>query len=690
MEADFSGYATKAGLKCSDGRTIMPGAFKHQDQMRVPLVWQHGHTDPENVLGYAILSNRDDGVYTHGYFNNSQKAVHTKGLIEHGDINMLSIWANELVERSGRVLHGAIREVSLVLSGANPGAVIENVTIRHSDGDETILDDEVIIYTGIELTVEDEIQKKTEEKELELAHSADEETIEDVYNSMNDKQKKALHHMLGQTLKPDDEEEELVHADDNSDETIQDVYDSMSQKQKDVLHYMIGQAIESNGSSAAQSNLDDESNENDQEGNKMSRNVFEKDEKDSSPVLSHSLSHGDIKAITADATRLGSLKDAVEAYALSHGIDDIDILFPDAQNITGTPEYLQRRTEWVGKLIGATRKSPFSRIKTISADITVEEARAKGYITGNLKREEFFGVAKRVTTPTTVYKKQKLDRDDIVDITDFDIVTWLKSEMRLMLDEEIARAVLIGDGRDVANEDKINEQNIRPIATDHELYTTTINVNIDDTNSSVMEIVDAIILNRKYYKGSGLPTMYTTETIISRFMLLKDTVGRRIYKSLDELAAELRLSEIVAVEVMEDEPTIIAVIVNPVDYVMGATAGGQVSMFDDFDIDYNQYKYLIETRLCGALTKLKSAIVVKKTGAANVLVVPTAPTFNGTNTVTIPTVTGVVYKDGAGVTLTAGAKTVTAGNTLVVNATPAAGYYFSTSEEDSWSFTNPT
>ena len=662
MEADFSGYATKAGLKCSDGRTIMPGAFKHQDQMRVPLVWQHGHTDPENVLGHAILENRDDGVYAHGFFNTTAKAVHTKNLLEHGDINMLSIWANELVERAGRVLHGAIREVSLVLSGANPGALIENVTIRHSDGGEDVIDDEVIIYTGIELDVHDEIEHKTEKKQQELEAEQKEE-----------KQR----------------EFELTHAagdDDEDEETIQDVYESMSDKQKDVLHYMLGQALETTeGGSAEQSNLE-QSNETDQEGSEMSRNVFEKEEKEESPVLSHSA----IKEIVADATRMGSLKDAVEAYAISHGIDNIDVLFPDAQAVGNIPEFLKRQTEWVTKLIGQTRKSPFSRIKTLSADITETEARAKGYITGNLKREEFFGVSKRVTTPTTIYKKQKLDRDDIIDITDFDIVAWLKGEMRLMLDEEIGRAVLIGDGRDVADLDKINEQNIRPIAKDHELYTTTVTVNIDDSNSSVAEIVDSLILNRKYYKGSGLPTMYTTETTIARFMLLKDQVGRRIYRSLDELAAELRLADIVAVEVMEEDPDTLAIIVNPIDYVMGATNGGQVSLFDDFDIDYNQYKYLIETRLCGALVKLKSAIVVKKTGAANVLATPTEPTFNGTDTVTIPTVTGVVYKDGAGTTLTSGAKTVASGATMVVNAVPATGYYFATSEEDSWSFTNPT
>jgi hypothetical protein len=658
MEWDFSGYATKAGLKCSDGRTIMPGAFKHQDQMRVPLVWQHGHTDPENVLGYAILQNRDDGVYAYGFFNASDKASHTKTLLEHGDINRLSIWANELVERSGRVLHGAIREVSLVLSGANPGAVIENVTIRHSDGEETVLDDEVIIYTGLELDNDEE--KKEEEKKEEKKEEEEQEEEEE------------------------EMEPALAHADAQGvDLTVQEVYDSMNQQQKDVLHYMLGQAMDS-ADDMQQSDLDDET---DQKGNGMTRNVFEKDEKDasSSPVLSHA----DIQAIVADATKTGSLKDAVEAYALSHGINDIDILFPEAQTIGTTPEFLQRRTEWVNKVLSGTRKSPFSRIKTFSADLTVEEARAKGYIKGNLKKEEFFGVSKRVTIPTTVYKKQKLDRDDMVDITDFDVVAWLKGEMRVMLDEEIARAILIGDGRDIASDDKINEQNIRPIASDHELYTTVVQVNIDDTNSSVGEIVDGIITNRQFLKGTGLPTMYTTETYIAKFLTLKDTIGRRIYKTIDEVATELRVSEIIPVEVMEEEPDIVAILVNPADYVLGADKGGSVSMFDDFDIDYNQYKYLIETRCSGALVKLKAAIVVKKVAANLVAVSPNEPTFDGT-TVTVVAQTGVVYQDASDDSvLTAGPHAVPNGETLVVNAVPAAGYYFPSSEGDTWTFTNP-
>jgi Caudovirus prohead serine protease len=652
MEADFSGYATKAGLKCSDGRTIMPGAFKHQDKMQVPLVWQHGHSDPENVLGHAILENRDDGVYAYGFFNNSKKADHTKGLIQHKDINMLSIWANELVERTGRVLHGMIREVSLVLSGANPGALIENVTIRHSDGGEDVLEDEVIIYTG-----------------LELEHTAISEEIDEVEET---------------------EEVELVHQDDS--ETIQDVYDSMSDKQKQVLHYMLGQALETTSESVQQDNLGDDSDDSDnsdEEGTTMTRNVFEKEDAKPETPTYHTLSHADIEGIVADATKLGSLKEAVEGYALAHGINDIDVLFPDAKAITTVPEFYARRMEWVNNVLSGTRKSPFSRIKTVSADITVEEARAKGYIKGNLKKEEFFGVAKRVTIPTTVYKKQKLDRDDMVDITDFDVVAWLKGEMRLLLDEELARAVLIGDGRDIASEDKINEQNIRPIAKDHELYTTTIQVNIDDANSSVAEIVDAIVMNRHVMRGTGLPTMYTTETYIAKFLTLKDTIGRRIYKTLDEVATELRVSSIVPVEVLEEEPSIVAILVNVSDYVMGADKGGSVAMFDDFDIDYNQYKYLIETRCSGALIRLKSAMVVKKVAASLVAVSPQQPAFNGT-AITIPTQTGVAYKKTADDSAATGSITVADGTTVGIYAVPTAGYYFPSSEGDSWTFTNPT
>lgn len=672
MKADFSGYATKAGLRCSDGRTIMPGAFKHQDKMKVPLVWQHGHNDPENVLGHAILENREDGVYTYGYFNNSKKANHARSLLEHGDINMLSIWANELIEKAGRVLHGAIREVSLVLSGANPGAIIENVTLRHSNGDEFQLDDEVIIYTGLEIQHSsldddedvdyDEKEEKEESEEMakSLSHAmAEDATVQDVYDSMTEEQKNVLHFLVGEALAA--AEGEMAQSALTEESSNQEIYDSLNEYQKELLHSMLEEADNIN-----------------KEGTDMTRNIFE-----NNGTKKTALSHEDIRGIVSDATKGGSLRDAVESYALAHGITDIDVLFPEAQAVDATPEWLKRRTEWVSKFTGAARKSPFSRIKTLHADITLEDARAKGYVTGAMKKEEYFGVSKRVTTPTTIYKKQRLDRDDMVDITDFDVVTWLKAEMRMMLDEEIARAALIGDGRDVSHEDKINEGNIRPIAKDHELYTTTINVNIDNSGSSIQEVIDAIILNRRHFRGTGMPTMFTTETYISKFLLLKDTLGRRIYSNIQDLANELRVAEIVPVEVMEEEEDLICVIVNPADYVMGADRGGAISMFDDFDIDYNQHKYLIETRMCGALVKMKSAMVVKKVASALVLATPVAPTFDGVDEITIPTATGVVYKIGS--TTVTGTVTITA-NT-VVDAVPASGYYFATSEDDSWSFT---
>lgn len=666
MEPDFKGWATKAGLKCSDGRTIMPNAFAHQDKLQVPLVWQHGHTDPENVLGHAILENRDDGVYAYGYFNPSQKAKHAQALLSHKDITHMSIWANQLVERDKRVLHGAIREVSLVLSGANPGAVIEHVRIQHSDGDVDELDDEAIIHTGLEF---DEIHVEHAEGDETSNDDSedDEETIADVYNTLTDKQKDVVHYMIGEAI---DAGAETNESDDDEESDSEAKHSSESDE---------------DDKSSDSNKIEHGNNETDQEGKKM--NVFENQGDGSSNTKT--LSHADIEGIVADAKKSGSLKDAVESYALSHGITDIEVLFPEAQALSGTPEFDTRRTEWVTSVLGDATKSPFARVKTVSADLTLDDARAKGYVKGDMKREEFFGVQKRVTTPTTIYKKQKLDRDDMIDITDFDVVGWLKGEMRLMLDEELARAILIGDGRDVAHEDKINEGNIRPIATDHELYTTVLNVNIDDANSSAQEIVDAIVANRKYYKGSGMPTFYTTETVISSFMLLKDTLGRRIYNNLGEVASELRVKEVVPVEVLEGDPTILGVVVNLTDYVIGADKGGNVSLFDDFDIDYNQYKYLIETRVSGALTKLKSAMVIKKVAGSSVLVAPAKPAFDGED-VTITNQTGVVYKDSEGTTLNAAGSpySVAAGERLIVNATPAAGYYFATSAEDSWTFVN--
>lgn len=577
---DFSGYATKAGLLCTDGRTITPGAFKHQDKETVPLVWQHGHSEPSNVLGYAILEHREDGIYAYGYFNETDQAQNAKTLVHHKDIKSLSIYANQLTEKAKQVLHGFIREVSLVLSGANPGALIDNITLAHSDGDMVTLEDEAIIYTG-----------------LELNHAGGSST---------------------------DSTDSTDNGSGNG-PTVQEVYDSMTPEQQDVVHYMVGAALETHGQDLKQSSDSDDNEESeselihdseDEEGRRMSRNVFEEQSGGKKEEEEHSLTHDDVKEIVAEAQRGGSLKEAVEAYALKHGIENIDILFPDARSVTSTPEFDSRRVEWVSAVINGTKHSPFSRIKSIVADITFDEARAKGYIKGSLKKEEFFGVSKRVTTPTTVYKKQQLDRDDIIDITDFDVVTWLKAEMRLMLDEELARAVLIGDGRPVADDDKIKDpagtpegSGIRSIFNDHELYVSRVEI---DAAGTPTDIADAIVGALGQYKGSGSPTFYTTLPMLTSLLLARDTQGHRLWKTPAELASELGVSAIVTVEVMESEPNLIGIIVNLSDYTVGADKGGEVNFFDDFDIDYNQYKYLLETRVSGALTKIRSAVVVSK------------------------------------------------------------------------------
>jgi Caudovirus prohead serine protease len=665
---DFSGYATKAGLKCSDGRTIMPDAFKHQDRETVPLVWQHGHNEPSNVLGYATLENREDGVYAYGFFNETDSAKNAKTLVEHGDIKSLSIYANQLTEKSKQVLHGFIRELSLVLSGANPGALIDNITLAHADGDLVTLDDEAIIYTGLE-----------------------------------------LHHAEGETKESEESTDSVEHAADDSEEegpTIQEVYDSMTDEQKDVVHYMIGAALE--GAPAVQetpeeathSDTDDEStselvhtdDNNEEEGRRMSRNVFEQ-ESGGKQEEQHVLSHDAITGIVADAQRGGSLKEAIERYALKHGIENIEVLFPDARAVTDSPEFDQRRVEWVSNVMNGTRHSPFSRIKSLVADITFDEARARGYVKGNFKKEEWFAVSKRSTTPSTVYKKQKLDRDDIIDITDFDVVVWLKLEMRMMLDEELARAVLIGDGRAVDDDDKIKDPmgasegaGVRSILHDHDLYATTVNV---DDSALAPDVVDAIISAGQYYKGSGSPTFYTTLPVLTSLLLTRDTQGHRLWKTVAELASEMGVSNIITVEVMESEPDLLGIIVNLKDYTIGADKGGEVNFFDDFDIDYNQYKYLYETRISGALTKIRSALVIKRAPQGSALVTPTKPTFDGT-TVTVPTVAGVTYKDkNTGTTLTTGSPVaLDPQETLTVQAEPGSGKYFANNQDDEWTFKN--
>jgi Phage capsid family/Caudovirus prohead serine protease len=567
MEADFSGYATKAGLKCSDGRTIMPDAFKHQDGVRVPLVWSHERRGPENVLGHAILENRADGVYAYAYLNDTESAKNTRVLVQHKDIEAFSIWANKLVEKGKSVFHGSIKEVSVVLSGANPGALIDFVSFAHSDGEVEILDDEAIIYTG-----------------LALEHESQVETAEEV----------------------------VEHAE--AGPTVQEVYDEFTDEQKTVVHYLVGVALQANDTAEHSEEVSEEdSNDslNHEEGTEMTHNVFEQNAGGQTP-LRPTLTHDQLKEIVEDAKRMGSFKESFLSHAVEYGIENIDFLFPDAKTIANSPEFVSRRMEWVSGVINGTRHSPFSRIKSISADITHDDARAKGYVKASLKKEEWFALAQRVTTPQTVYKKQKLDRDDIIDITDLDVVAWLKAEMRVMLDEEIARAVLVGDGRAIDDEDKILPTYIRPILYDDVFYTDKVSVAKTATGDA---LVDAILAARPNYRGTGNPAFYTTETVLTEMLLVKDTTGRRIYSTEAELTSALRVSKIVAVPIMDDYTVLvgadncdlIGILVNLSDYTLGADKGGAVAMFDDFDIDYNQYKYLIEARLSGALTKFKSA-----------------------------------------------------------------------------------
>lgn len=698
MEADFSGWATKAGLRCSDGRTIMPDAFKHQDTMRVPLVWQHDHKDPENVLGHVILHHKDEGVYCEAFFNKSKRAIAAKEAVIHKDITQLSIWANDLVEKSKSVIHGKIREVSLVLAGANPGALIDSVIIRHGD-EEYESEDQAIIYTGLtfdKVNGEEANAVKhddVEEKEPET------KTVDEIsgLEGLSEEKKELFHKMLTDVF---------GHSEGDEEKTFNSIYNSMDEDQKNLLHMLLAEAIgetddeEEKEPVVKQDDVDNKNNTID--GNAIpepkgtpkmktgtiKHNVFETTDEDGK-TTSRVLTHDDMKAIHKAGEKLGSLREAVDEFALSHGIQDIEILFPEATTIGNTPEMLTRRAEWVSDLMGKVTKRPISRIRTFYADLTLPEARAKGYVKGTLKKEEFFRVARRTTTPTTIYKKQKLDRDDIVDITDFDVVAWLKGEMRFMLDEEIARAILVGDGRDAGDEDKIDEECIRPIASDHELYVTTVNVNIGDTNSSIDEAIEAFIMSRQYLRGTGRPTFYTTETYIARFQLLKDNTGRRVYRNLDELVTELRVESIVPVEILEEYPEILGIVVNPVDYVVGADRGGNVAMFDDFDIDYNQYKYLIETRMSGALVKLKSALVLRAVAAAATLASPEEPDFDGT-TITIPTTDGVIYHRADTDAVVAGGVeiTLTEGEQLSIYAEPASGRYFSNSVADGpWTFT---
>ena len=566
---DFGGWATRNDIRCSDGRTIRKNAFIDNDGKTVPLVWNHSHNDPANVLGHALLENRDQGVYAYCKFNNTELAQNAKELVKHGDVTELSIYANQLKQNGGDVLHGAIREVSLVLAGANPGAFIDSIMMHGEESDE-----EAIIYTG---------------ESISLSH-ADTSTNES---------------------KPVESKKEEKGGTMNNDKTIKEVLDELTEEQKNVVYALIGQALEDGGVD----DEDEEDYEDEDEGdNEMKQNVFDRDEQYSENVLSHS----DMMDIISDAKRYGSMKDSFLAHTQDYGIENVDFLFPEPETLNMEPTFVQRDMTWVQKVMGSVHHTPFSRIKSLFADITADEARAKGYIKGKMKKEEVFTLLKRTTTPTTIYKKQKMDRDDVVDITDFDVIAWLKKEMRLMLDEEIARAILIGDGRLPSSDDKINETNVRPILTDEDLYTVKANITVaaNATGSEKAKaFIDEVIRSRKEYKGSGSPTLFTTEDMVTECLLLEDSLGHKLYKTEAELATTLRVKEIVTVEVMEgvqdkNSHDVAGIVVNLADYNVGADKGGAVNMFDDFDIDYNQQKYLIETRCSGALVKPYSAIAL--------------------------------------------------------------------------------
>ena len=593
-KADFAGWVTRNNIKCADGRVIRHGAFSKQNGAVVPLVWSHIHNDPGLVLGKCLLEDRPEGVYGYSFLNNSRKARESKELIEHGDINSYSIYANHLKEEGKSVIHGIIREVSLVLAPANPGAFIEVMSFAHEDDPDS--DYEAVITTGEEIAF--------------LEHSDDDQPEEETIEHSDDKEEKPM-------AAPEQNTENK-----NDDLTVQDVFDTFTEDQKKVVYYMIGQALEDQkGGSGAGDDEEDEP--------EMKHNVFDTDMYDEGSVLSHD----DLNELFSTAVRDsknygGSWKEAFIAHAeQDYGIKNIDELYPDYKSLNTPPEFIKREMDWVTKVNGGVKHVPFTRIKSMFADITADQARAKGYIKGKKKKTEVFTLLKRRTDPQTIYKLQKLDRDDIIDITEFDVVAWLRKEMRMMLDEEKARAILIGDGRDSDAEDKISEAHIRPIATDAYLFTVKVPVEVAANATGATKaktMIDTMIRARKQYKGSDNPTFFTTEDVLTECLLLEDGIGHKLYKSKDELATTLRVSDIVTVEPMEnhlitfeteDETTVedkplLGIVVNLDDYRVGADKGGDVNTFDDFDIDFNQYKYLIETRCSGALVKPFSALTI--------------------------------------------------------------------------------
>jgi len=598
---DFSGYATKYGLKCRDGRVIIKGAFAHQGNTRIPMVWHHQHNDPGNVLGYADLEARSDGIYARAVFNDTDNGRKTKALIMHGDIDSLSIFANDLVEQQLRVSDGVIRELSVVLAGSNPGARIDYVALQHGDGfNDVVYDDKATIYTG----------------EHVIVHAADKQqadqlSVGDVLSTFNSDQQAALATVISLSVNDDPDLQGVNEPASASDKSVGSVVSSLSEKQKNVFYYLVGKATEGVEHDGIKNQFD--------EGENMKQNVFDGDNTEEGAVLSHEA----ISGIFADALKNGSLKESFMAHAATYGIDDVGLLAPDGYYDPNgpAPEFISRDTGWVTDFMDGAKHSPMSRIKTRYADITADEARAKGYVTASEKDDQIFTLIKRVTTPTTVYVKQKLDRDDFIDIVDFDVAFWMKGEMRELLTEEVARAAMVGDQRVISDPDKINEERIRPIYSDAEMYAHHIQIS---AGTSILDVIDTVTASRQYYKGSGSPTLYCTTVFLNEMLLKRDGDGRRLHKTENELAAVLRVARIVEVEVMDNiqrdvngtDYELLGIIVNPKDYTFGADKGGKTTFFDDFDIKFNQLQYLYETRLSGALTKYKSAIVFEAEMAA--------------------------------------------------------------------------
>lgn len=615
---DFSGWATKNNLKCSDGRTIMKDAFKHNDGQTVPLVWNHQHNDPLNVLGHALLENRENGVYAYCTFNDTEAGRNAKTLVEHGDVTALSIYANQLKQKGGNVEHGMIREVSLVLAGANPGAFIDSI-LRHGETS----DEEGVIYTGEKIELYHTDGKNQNNKEVERNIM---QIVTALIRRLPEAEQDEFYAELGRESLWDIETEIMQHSankkegeemENKKEKTVQDVVDSMTEEQKNVMYALIGQAL--GDKEVEHSNINNDGGEEE-----MKHNVFDNDNNNK-----QELSHADMEDILRNAKRCGSLKEAVLQHADEHGDaiydnygikpnadgEGISMLFPEYKNLNNVPEFIKRDTGWVAQVMGGVHHTPFSRIKSMFADIREDEARALGYMKGDLKKEEVFSLLKRTTDPQTIYKKQKLHRDDVIDITSFDVVAWIKQEMRMMLDEEIARAILIGDGRLADDDNKIQQQHIRSIANEDPLFAIHKNLVVPEGQEKAKAFIKEVLKARKEYKGSGEPTMFLSEDMLIDMLLLEDKNGRVIYESEQALARALRVKNIVTVPVMEgakkaDGKAILAIVVNLKDYNVGADKGGAVAMFEDFDIDYNAQKYLIETRCSGALVKPFSAIVI--------------------------------------------------------------------------------